>query len=234
MIAPSNFATVRNTTLNNDSSSPQPPFGHLLPSCGGEGIRRELFRRIAFVGLLVLSALLTGCITNVWTGASWAYDRHNLYKQLSDFQLSAKASRALYKDKIFKRDDCAIDVAIINGDILLAGHVPTDVLRQEALKRITEITGYRRLFNQLSISPMVGSSLQDAWITAKIRSQIFADSTINPKTFKVVTSEQIVYLMGDVIPTEANRVILIARSCRGVKRVVKLFKYYNLSDQPVL
>ena len=52
--------------------------------------------------------------------------------------------------------------------------------------------------------------------------------------FKVVTSERIVYLMGDVIPAEAARVIYFARTCEGVKRVVKLFKYYNLSDHPEL
>jgi hypothetical protein len=38
--------------------------------------------------------------------------------------------------------------------------------------------------------------------------------------------------MGDVIPKEANIVIQIARECAGVKRVVKLFKYYNLDDKP--
>lgn len=182
--------------------------------------------------LFVSTACLTGCITNVWTGVSLVYDRHNIYKKLSDYQLAANASRALYKDKMFKRADCSIDLAIINGDILLAGHVPTDILRQEAFQRITDLCGYRRIFNQLAIGQIANDSLQDDWITAKIRSQIFTDAAIDPHQFKVVTSERIVYLMGDVIPTEANRVIHIARSCSGVKRVVKLFKYYNLSDHP--
>lgn len=182
--------------------------------------------------LLVLTVCLTGCITNVWTGASLVYDRHNIYKKISDFQLNADAGRALYHDQVFKRSDCVIDLAIINGDILLAGHVPTVDLRQEAVKRISALSGYRRLFDQLAISSMTSHSLQDSWITAKIRSQIFADSAIDPHQFKVVTSEQIVYLMGDVIPSEASRVIHIAQTCVGVKRVVKLFKYYNLSDRP--
>ncbi len=182
--------------------------------------------------LMLSSAWLTGCITNVWTGASLVYDRHNVYKKLSDYQLAANASRALYKDQMFKRSDCSIDLAISNGDILLAGRVPTDILREEAFKRVTELSGVRRLFNQLAISRTTGDTLQDDWITAKIRSQIFADASIDPHDFKVVTSEQIVYLMGDVIPEQAARVIHFARSCAGVKRVVKLFKYYNLSDRP--
>ena len=74
--------------------------------------------------------------------------------------------------------------------------------------------------------------LQDDWISASIRAKIIADSSINPKDFNIITSSQVVYLMGDVIPAEADRVIQIARQCAGVKRVVKLFKYYNLSDDP--
>ena len=133
---------------------------------------------------------------------------------------------------MFKREDCDIDLAIINGDILMAGSVPTIELRQEAFDRITALQGYRRIFNQLSTTQRNNNTIEDNWITAKIRSQIFTDSDINPHDFKVVTSDQIVYLMGDVIPEEAARVIHIARSCAGVKRVVKLFKYYNLSDHP--
>ena len=189
-------------------------------------------RAIAVIWILIFSALLTGCITEVWTGATVVYDRHNIYKKISDYQLAANASRALYKDKVFKREDCDIDLAIINGDILMAGSVPTIELRQEAFDRITALQGYRRIFNQLSTTQRNNNTIEDNWITAKIRSQIFTDSDINPHDFKVVTSDQIVYLMGDVIPEEAARVIHIARSCAGVKRVVKLFKYYNLSDHP--
>ncbi len=182
--------------------------------------------------LMVFGAFLTGCISNVWTGVSLVYDRHNVYKTISDFQLAANASRALYKDQIFKGPGCSIDVAIINGDILLAGHVPTAILRQEAFKRVAALDGYRRLFNQLAIGSKTENVLLDDWITMKIRSQIFANADVDPHVFKVVTSEQIVYLMGDVIPKEAQHVIKIARACTGVKRVVKLFKYYNLSDHP--
>jgi len=185
--------------------------------------------------LLLLSLatiFLSGCITDVLTGASLVYDRHNLYKKISDFELAANVNHAIYKDQVFKRKDCYIDMAISNGDILLAGHVPTAKLRQEAMQRITVLQGHRRIFNQLAIANLPDNSIYDDWITTKLRSQIFADSDINPHDFKVITSDQIVYLMGDVIPKEAAIVIKMAQECEGVKRVVKLFKYYNLSDIP--
>ncbi len=96
------------------------------------GIRR-------FALLLICGVLQTGCVTGVWTGANIIYDRHNIYKKLSDYQLAANVNRALYKDKMFKRDDCDIDIGIINGDILIAGYVPTAELREEAYERISAL-----------------------------------------------------------------------------------------------
>lgn len=185
------------------------------------------------LSFLISSLLLSGCVSEVWTGANLVYNRHHIYKQVSDFQLGANASTALYHDNTFKRKDCDIEIAVLNGDILLVGHVPTVELREEAYARIENVSGKRRLFKQLTLHNARGNPVLDSWITAKIRSQMFANSEIDPKAFKIVTVDQIVYLMGDVVPAQAAEVILFARECVAVKRVVKLFKYYNLSDKPI-
>ncbi len=181
--------------------------------------------------IYLLTILLTGCVSNIWSGALLVYDRHNIYKKLTDYQLAANASRALYHDQLFKQPGCSIDLAVFNRDILMAGTVPTLNLEKEATRRLFALKGYRRLFNQLSLSSEPGNSLTDSWITTKIRSQIFADAEIDPHTFKVITSNSVVYLMGDVRPEQAQRVVSIARNCTGVVRVVKLLKYYNLSGK---
>lgn len=184
------------------------------------------------LGLILLSSMmLTGCLGEVWTGANLVYDRHNVYKKVDDFQLGARGSRALYKDRVFKCPGCSIDLAVVNGDILLAGHVPTGALRKEAQARVMLQKGYRRLFNELAVGAFPDNAIEDNWITAKIRSNMVADADIDPHQFKVVTADRIVYLMGDVNPEQAKKVILIARKCAGVIRVVKLFKYYHLSDK---
>ncbi len=184
--------------------------------------------------MMSATLFLSGCLSNVWTGANLVYDRHATYHKLTDFQMGANANRALYKDREFKQDGIFLELAVFNRDILLTGIVPTEALRNEACDRVKAATpGRRRLFNQVAVgTPGPDFSVQDAWITAKIRSRIVADADIDPEAFKIVTSDRIVYLMGDVIPEQANKVILFARESEGVRRVVKLFKYYNLSDQP--
>ena len=184
--------------------------------------------RLYMLGLCC--TLLSGCITGIWTGASLFYDRHTAYHSLSDFELNAAANRALNKDDLFDCPECHIDLAVFNGDILLTGHLDTSELREEAYKRMMSVPGARRVFKKISIEPIRTNIMKDSLITAKIRSQIVADSEINPRAFKVVTSDGVVYLMGDVIPTQADWVVDIERNTAGVLTVVKLFKYYQLSD----
>lgn len=181
--------------------------------------------------LFIVCGLLTACLSNLWTGATIVYDRHNIYKKVNDYQLAVQANHTLYKDEAFKRKDCSIDLAVFNGDILMTGHVPTIKLRQKAFDRIFALRGYRRIINQIEINEQGSNVIEDSWITAKIRTRIFADSEIDPHAFKVITSNRIVYLMGDVRPQQAREVIQIARNTNGVERVVKLFKYFNLSKK---
>lgn len=181
--------------------------------------RFALFICLSFLGLV-------GCSGgNLWTGASMVYDRHHVYKKLDDYQLYAKVNNALTEDLLFRSPNCVLDVTVFNGDILIAGHLPNGEIDAELRQRLTKVKGYRRLFNEVQVSNTPSNSLQDGWITAKIRSQIFADSSIDPNAFKVITADGIVYLMGDVRPKEAQTVVTIARRTTGVIHVVKIFKY---------
>ncbi|CAM2738578.1 hemolysin, lipoprotein [Legionella steigerwaltii] len=161
------------------------------------------------------------------------YDRHDVYKKLDDYKLFLKVNNAITVDNTFKNNNCVIDIAIFNGDVLLAGHVPTPELQAELQRRLATVKGYRRLFNQVRVSVSASNSMQDSWITAKIRSQIFADGSIDPNAFKVVTSDRVVYLMGDVHQEQAEKVINMARQTSDVARVVKILKYFTYESSSV-
>ena len=172
--------------------------------------------------IIVLISLLAGCLDTVWTGASLVYDRHDVYSSLNDCRLAAKSGHILSSDDSFKPPASLLDIAAFHGDILLAGHVPTKELRQLASQRVETLTGYRTIYNEISVTEDKPSTLADSWITTKIRSKVFADSSIAPKDFKVVTVEGIVYLLGDVREEQAERIIDIARNTDRVIRVVTL------------
>jgi osmotically-inducible protein OsmY len=177
--------------------------------------------------IFFLGSCLSGCLGSIWSGASVIYDRHNMYIKLNDYHLFAEINNALAVNKIFHNKDCVIDMAVFNGDILLAGHVPSTDLLDELRHRLSNVKGYRRLYNEITVKQIASNAIQDSWITTKIRSQIFADSSIDPNAFKIITSDRIVYLMGEVKPDEAEKVVTISRNTNGVERVVKILKYFT-------
>lgn len=180
--------------------------------------------------MMVLCLLNGGCLATVWTGAQMVYDRHTVYKQFNDYQLSFRIKEALFAEGGIKCSGCAVDMAVFHGDVLIAGVMPTEARRQEVYRRIQSIGEYRRLFFQVSVSNKEATPYQDSWITTKIRTTIFADDSIDPDTFKVVTVNQVVYLMGEITIAQAKKVIEVARGTQGVVRVVKLFRYYQLIE----
>lgn len=183
---------------------------------------------ITLTGISMLSA----CMGGIWTGASLFYDRHNVIKKVDNYTLAFNAHQIIFDDKQLNCKYCNLDLAVFNGDILLAGHVPTQTLRDLAAQRLRSVPDYRRVFVQIAVRPDLSEVSNDSWITTKIRSRILADSDIDPNQFKIVTVDGIVYIMGDVRPKQALRVISIARKTSGVKRVVKLLRYFNLSEKP--
>lgn len=189
----------------------------------------KLWGRI--VSLSILCFGLSACISDLWTGANVIYDRHHWYQKLGDLQLITKVKQALYVDSRLKCRGCSIETSVFKRDVLLVGYVPTQSLRALVDERMQNVRGKRRFYNELALTSETESSdpIIDSWITAKIRSEIVSDSSIDPAQFKVITANRVVYLMGDVMPEQAEKVVMFAREWSEVKRVVKLFQYYQLA-----
>ena len=69
------------------------------------------------------------------------------------------------------------------------------------------------------------SRSNDGWITTKLKSKLLVKTGGDANRIKVVTTRSTVYLMGIVTQAEALSATEIARSVRGVSRVVKVFEY---------
>lgn len=179
--------------------------------------------------ILMLHACMDG-MGGVMTGAQLIYDRHNVFKKLSDFNIGASANRALYRDSVFKTSH--FDVEVFNRDLLIAGQTPSKALKQLAIERLKKIPHLRRLYNQIEVaSPAAHAQrVHDALITTSVRTQMVADDDIDPNQFKVMTENGVVYLMGDVKREQARLVVNIARHTKGVKRVVRVFRYYTYEE----
>jgi len=198
------------------------------------GLLKSLNMCVRFFAILFAALLLTACVGEIWTSANLVYDRHHVYKKVHDMALSARTLRLLHQDNLILNTHSHVEVAVLNGDVLVVGQVPELAVREKLYVRLATLTEYRRLFKQIQVQKLSPNALQDSWITTQIRSKILADAEINPEAFKIVTFHRIVYLMGDVIPEQAKKVVRMSSSIPGATRVVTLFKYYHLSNVDAL
>lgn len=178
--------------------------------------------------VIFMTGLMAACAANVAvTGAQAAYNHKSLQKKISDQYISMQATHELNRPSF---NNTNIDVATVGGEVLIAGQVHEVWQKEEAEARIKRIEGVSRVYNMLSIASPSSSMVRasDAWITAKVKSKMIASDDLDVSRVKVVTERGTVFLMGTVLPEEADAAIDIASNTDGVAAVVKMFNYMKI------
>jgi osmotically-inducible protein OsmY len=181
------------------------------------------------------SLFLSGCLGSIWTGASLFYDRHHIFKKTTDIGLAAKIGHAIKMEPSLNcPSNRCFEIATFHGDVLLLGTVQNQEQKDKAKAVALAVQGYRHLYNYIQMEPQFNYevNLNDHWITTKIRSQVLANSDIDPDPFKVVTYNQVVYLLGDVLDSQEDLIINIAKDTERVSKVVNLLQSYSLTRHP--
>lgn len=126
-------------------------------------------------------------------------------------------------------DQANIDVVSFNGIILLTGQVATKELRIKAGDTVKIIHGVRQVFNEIQVQGQTSilARTNDTWLTTKVKSVLLADKDIDSGRIKVVTEDGVVYLLGLLSQTEANRAAHTVSTIGGVQKVVKAVEYIN-------
>jgi osmotically-inducible protein OsmY len=127
--------------------------------------------------------------------------------------------------------DTNINAATINADVLLTGEAPSEWQKEEAAARIRDIPGVTHVYNYISLASPSATMVRvsDAWLTAKVKGKIIACNDIDATHIKVVSENGKVFLMGALLPDEAEAAVDIASNTDGVTAVVKLFSYIKIT-----
>jgi len=181
--------------------------------------------------IIVLSLCLQSCffVAGAAAGAAGVaivYDHRKIEKILTDERIAKMANDRLNQD-VEIHENAHIEVTCFNQVVLLTGETPNPRMRQMAEHIVRGVPNIKRIYNQINIKPPTSTLTQasDAWITAKIKTQMLATKDLQSGTIKVVTENGIVYLMGTVNREQGEIAIDIARQVHGVQRVIKIFQY---------
>jgi osmotically-inducible protein OsmY len=114
-------------------------------------------------------------------------------------------------------------VTVYDGRVLLTGRLPAPEMKARAQQIASQRAGVRALYNEIEVGPSetTWDDTQDAWLTARVRSELVLDSDIRSGNYTIDTSGGSVYLIGSArSQAELDRATQIARYVPGVRRVV--------------
>ncbi len=180
--------------------------------------------------IMLFSASLQGCFPVVAAGAGAGVmavqDRRTSGALVEDGAIEAKAFDrigAQFKDNVH------VSVTSYNRSVLITGEVPDADTKAQVERVVANIRNVAKIYNELTIGP--NSSLtersNDALITSNVKLRFVGDKRFSANSIKVVTENNVVYLMGIVNHAEGQAASEVASGSQGVKSVVTLFEYVD-------
>jgi osmotically-inducible protein OsmY len=116
-----------------------------------------------------------------------------------------------------------ITTSVYEGRVLLTGRVDTPDMKATAMQIAGRTPNVRGVYDEIEVAPDAGvwNSAQDAWITARVRSEMVVNPDIRSVNYTIDTENGAVYLIGSArSQDELDRATKIARYVPGVRRVV--------------
>ena len=123
-----------------------------------------------------------------------------------------------------------INVVSFNGTVLMVGQVPSQEMKNLATRVArTSSSRVKEVYNELEVAGTTTflSRSDDAWLTAKIKTLMLADSEVSGFRTKVISENGVVYLMGLLSQEDANKTVNLVSNTKGVTKVVRAFEYIN-------
>ncbi|SHH98836.1 division/outer membrane stress-associated lipid-binding lipoprotein [Ferrimonas marina] len=182
------------------------------------------------IGILLVVTQLAGCAGAIMAGAVggavMVNDRRSMSTQIDDHALEVRIASALRGEEDL-RAQARISAISMNQQVLLVGQVPTPVLRDKAVRIVSQVEGVTVVHDQLRQGSPVGFTTKsnDTWISTKVKSRMFSDGELDALRIKVITENGEVFLLGLVDRQEADLAVDVARTTAGVRKVVKVFEY---------
>ncbi|WP_332875834.1 BON domain-containing protein [Massilia sp. S19_KUP03_FR1] len=189
---------------------------------------KPVAKAVLCAALLASALSVTGCfplvVGGVAMGAAATADRRTLGAQTEDKSITVKAEMRLGK---LGGDNGHINIASFNRKVLITGEVPDAATKATAEREVRAIEGVQSVENELIIAGPASytSRSSDALVTTKVKASLVEMTTISAASFKVVTENGTVYLMGRVTQREGDVATNVTRGVTGVQKVVKLFEY---------
>jgi len=187
-----------------------------------------------FILLLLAMSVVSGCTTAVVggaaTGLAVVHDRRSTGVVIDDQEIEINAFRLKYENKDIS-ERSKITATSYNLQVLLTGQAESQAVVDKYTALLSRLPRIKKIQNHVKIGAesTLTESTTDAYLTSRAKLALFDVDLpdFDPSRIKVVTSQDIVYLMGLVTRREAAEAADKVRYVSGVKGVVKVFEYID-------
>jgi osmotically-inducible protein OsmY len=192
---------------------------------------KKILKKPALIITFLSTTLLSGCIAAFFAGASAGglvvSDQRDWSTRSDDSYIQHRLDLNIVQDPQFK--DSNISVSSFGLVVLLIGETPVASLKVTAEKIAQSTPHVKQVYNEITVGKPISfkQKSKDTWITSEVKSALLVKSGLRSGSIKVITEDNVVYLMGVVSQQQAALAVDAARRVDGVKRVVKVFVYLS-------
>lgn len=183
----------------------------------------------ALLGIAAIAPLLQGCpavlVAGVGTAAVVADDRRTTGVFVEDQNIELKVANEIGK-KYAMTNGVDVRGTSFNRFVLLNGEVPNEEIRNDIGAIAAAVENVRNVQNEIQVGPPTTTQQKaaDSATTSKVKTNLLKSRDIQTNHVKVLTRDNVVYLMGLLSSEEADTATEIARTTGGVEKVVRVFE----------
>ncbi len=173
-----------------------------------------------------MTLLFTGC--SILGPSSDDIGKRSFGTKLDDGRTESLAKKNIKKAHP-DLEKAHINVTSFNSVVLLTGQVPNAEAAELAGNVAKDIRNVRQVHNELEIAGPTSmlARTNDGWLGTKIKTQMITSDETDAGRIKVVTENGVVYLMGLLTRSEAEKAVELTRRVFGVQKIVQVFDYIN-------
>jgi len=195
------------------------------------------FRRlaVAIVASAAVAGALQGCVPLIVGGAAVvgvgmvATDRRSSGAQLDDQGIELRGAARI---RDIANDNMNVTVTSYNRQVLLTGTVGSEADKRRAEEVLQRVDNVRSVVNELRVAPTIPFQVRsnDSLLVGKVKASLLDSKDLFANSFKVVSENGTIFLMGLATRRETERATEVTRGVSGVLRVVRVVEIVSEAE----
>jgi osmotically-inducible protein OsmY len=182
-----------------------------------------------FTLFILFITQLVGCApSTILAIPSSISDRRAAEVQFIDNKIFLSAWAPIQEITDNEKEKSHFNLIVFNKAIVVVGEAPTEEVINKITEVLSKIKHVKTVHNKMVVGKVcnIKQRAKDTITTSNVKTRLFLDlsNNLHPLHVRIMTENDVIYLLGIVTEKEADEAIKIAKSSKGVKLVVPLFE----------